>query len=50
MMGRPRVAGELGAVKTWLNAWGGVLGVGGESTITMRSLRCWRVALGGGGE
>ena len=40
MMGRPRLTGELGAVNAWLNFCGGVLGVGGESTMTMRSLRC----------
>jgi hypothetical protein len=44
MIGRPLVAGELGAVNTWLNAWGGVLGVGGESTMMIRSFLCSRVA------
>jgi hypothetical protein len=53
MMGRPRsrgkrsslmmngvpVAGDEGAVKVCAKFCGGVLGVGGESTMTMRSLR-----------
>lgn len=41
------VAGEEGAVNV-RNVWGGVLGVGGESTITMRSLRWVRVGRRGG--
>lgn len=40
-------AGDEGAVKV-LNVWGGVLGVGGESTMTMRSLRWVRVGLRAG--
>lgn len=45
IIGRPvLIAGELGAVKTWLKTWGGVLGVGGESTMTILSLRCSLVA------
>ena len=40
-------AGEEGAVKVW-NVWGGVLGVGGDSTMMMRSLRWVRVGLNAG--
>jgi hypothetical protein len=57
MMGRPRagscdaryvgVAGEDGAVKVWVKCWGGVLGVGGESTMTIRSFLCCLVGLNG---
>lgn len=58
MIGRPRsrcsakggVAGDEGAVKTCgrLKCMGGVLGVGGESTITMRSFLCSRCGFSAG--
>ena len=43
MMGRPLGSGDEGAEKVDAKSWGGVVGVGGASTMMMRSFLCWRV-------
>lgn len=42
MIGRDRDIGELGAVNVWTNVRGGVRGVGGASTMMIRSFLCSR--------